>query len=105
MIEWARYGTGKNYLIHRGSMSIEPISFDVTEPKRERTSITLDATRTDRVSADHHAYFPQLERCRISTLPAFPVRRPGIKSHLGRGVANYLGKPTDTRLQVYFFWT
>jgi hypothetical protein len=25
-------------------MPIEPISFDVTEPKRERTSITLDAT-------------------------------------------------------------
>jgi hypothetical protein len=84
-------------------MLIEPMSF--AAPKRERTSIILDATRTDRVSGDHYAYFTQLEGRRIFTLPAFPVRRPGIKSHLGPGVANYLGKPTDTRLQVYFLWT
>jgi hypothetical protein len=84
--------------MRRVSMSIEPISFDVTAPKRERTSITLDATHTDRVSADHYAYFTQLEEYIIFILPAFPVRRPGIKSHPGRGIANYLGKPTDTRL-------
>jgi hypothetical protein len=57
MMEWTRYGTGKSYLMRRASIPIEPMSYDVTEPKRERTSITLDATRTGRDSADHYAYF------------------------------------------------
>jgi hypothetical protein len=103
MIEWARYETGKSYLMHRASMPIEPMSF--AAPKRERTSIILDATRTDRVSGDHYAYFIQLEGRRILHYQRFLFVVPELTSTLGRGVANYLDKPTDTRLQVYFCWT
>jgi hypothetical protein len=98
MIEWARYGTGKSYLMHRASMSIEPISFDVTEPKRERTSTPHALTEILLITTPTLGY-------RIFTLLAFPVRRTRTKSHLGRGIANYIGKPTDTRLEVYRCWT